>query len=132
MSASTSNGTYPEPHAVLDLFARVRDIKDTQISRALEIHRNSVSRKRTGEIRLHERELDVLAVAFAVPVEVFNLTGLEAMRWAVENRPEWFAPRSPNEPTPISAAREAKLADKLSSPAGVVQWNHPHRLDIAA
>ncbi len=120
MSISTATG--PEPHVVLDLFARVRGIPDTQIAEVLEVHRNSVARKKSGFIPLQSFELDVLAAGFGVPIEVFReMTGLEAMRWAVENRPDWFTPNSPA-PTPITEARSERLAAKLQSPAGVVQW----------
>ncbi len=120
MSEQTSQ--HPEPHRVLDLFARIRDIKDTQIAELLNLHRNSVKKKRSGKLTLNDIETRLLAKAFDVPADVFTMSGLTAMQWATDNRPGWFT-NPGTDGSPVTEARVIKLAAKLREDAAVLQWN---------
>jgi len=127
MASNPHLGTDPlyRPNVVLDLFATLRRVKDVEIAELLDIHRNTVSQKRTGDSRLDALEIELLAHAFDVPSEVFGMDGDQAIAWAAEHRKQWFALRRPGTkpPSGLGSQRAAKLAAKLRSPAGVVQWD---------
>ena len=128
MSEQTAHA---EPHRVLDLLTRIRDVKDTQISELLNLHRNSVKKKRNGLLPLNDIETQLLARAFDVPAHVFTMSGLGAMQWATENRPQWFT-NPADDGAPVTNSRVTQLAAKLQEPAGVVQWNYSDMQPLAA
>ena len=120
MSEQTAHA---EPHRVLDLLTRIRDVKDTQISELLNLHRNSVKKKRNGLLPLNDIETQLLARAFDVPAHVFTMSGLAAMQWATENRPQWFT-NPDHDGAPVVNSRVTQLAAKLQADSSAIQWNY--------
>lgn len=122
MTINSTPTTTTAPHEVLDFLARLRRVRDTQIADLLEVHRNSIpNKKRSGP--LSPIEIKLLAEAFDVPLEIFDLDGLRAVQWATENRPDWFSPAEPP-PSNLTIERERKLAAKLQADSSAIQWNY--------
>jgi len=109
---------------ILNLLCSLKRVSDADIGQLLGIHGNSAGRKRRGGLRIHPEEMELLAVAFGVPIDLFDYEVIDAAKWLIEERPDWFSPRDPKPPTKLAEKRAEKLAAKLRDPAGVVQWNY--------
>lgn len=125
-------------HAVLDLLARLRQVRDTDMAKLLNCHRNSIPMKRNGSSPLQPLELELLARNFDVPVALFAETGLDAASWLIDNRPSWFERDfQPSRQTKRQAELEAKLQDdsavlRFGSFQGTSREQHWSHFPLAA
>lgn len=108
MTPHTAPATSATPNDVLSWILRLRAISDIEFASMVGLTRQSIYNKRAKGRSITAAELGDMAEALDVPVALFFHEPIDVVRWAIENRPEWFSTSDDKEGATRTVQRSAQ------------------------